>query len=208
MTELQILELAKQLGRELRDSKKYAEYMEAKAAFLANEEFHMVARISAFRDRLVGTEMEYTVINNKNNYWTDEKGLFWTSVGNADIRSYVTGCAVELAELGFDEIMVENAASPDSGYLDPIAAEERFDTASEEAFLSELKAATAEKPVNSLAGDMVRNSFDHCWQSVEGVVGLLESKNCDEFCKVEVLGAYFDGTLSVVIANPNTGAGR
>ena len=38
MTELQILELAKQLGRELRDSKKYAEYMEAKAAFLANEE--------------------------------------------------------------------------------------------------------------------------------------------------------------------------
>ena len=121
--------------------------------------------------------------------------------------------------------MVENAASPDSGYLDPIAAEERFDTASEEAFLSELKAAiaptgaylsinvkqdtiTAEKPVNSLTADMVRNSFDHCWQSVEGVVGLLESKNCDEFCKVEVLGAYFDGTLSVVIANPNTGAGR
>ena len=194
-------------------------------AFLANEEFHMVARISAFRDRLVGTEMEYTVINNKNNYWTDEKGLFWTSVGNADIRSYVTGCAVELAQLGFDEIMVENAASPDSGYLDPIPAEERFDTASEEAFLSGLKAAieptgaylsinvkqdtlTAEKPVNSLTADMVRDSFDHCWQSVEGVVGMLESKNCDEFCKVEVLGAYFDGTHSVVIANPNTGAGR
>lgn len=194
-------------------------------SFLANEQFHMVARVSAFRDRLVGAQMEYTIINNKNNYWTDEKGLFWTSVGNAEIRSYVTGCAVELAELGFDEIMVENAASPDSGYLDPIPVEQRFDTASEEAFLNELKSAvadtgaflsikvnqdtlTAEKPINSLTSDMVRDSFDHCWQNVDGVVGLFESKKCDEFCKVEVLGAYFDGTRSIVIENPNTGAGR
>ncbi len=47
MTELQILELAKQLGRELRDSKKYAEYMEAKAAFLANEE--LGTKLSEFK---------------------------------------------------------------------------------------------------------------------------------------------------------------
>ena len=143
-----------------------------------------------------------TVYLNGTNYgcMTDEKGVFWTSVGNADIRDYVVGCAIELAELGFDEIMIENAASPDSGYLEPLPETERFDTASEELFLNELRSAiadtgvylsikpnqaalAAEEPVNSLTTDMVKNNFDHCWESVEGVVGLLESKTCDELLK-------------------------
>lgn len=189
-------EIAQKLGL----GSKHDNINEKLREFLADDEFYMIARISAFKDRLVGAEMEYAVVNNKGNYWTDEKGVFWTSVGNADIRDYVVGCAIELAELGFDEIMIENAASPDSGYLEPLPETERFDTASEELFLNELRSAiadtgvylsikpnqaalTAEEPVNSLTIDMVKNNFDHCWESVEGVVGLLESKTCDELLK-------------------------
>lgn len=47
MTELQILELAKQLGKELRDSKKFAEYTRAKEAFLSNEE--LGTKLSEFK---------------------------------------------------------------------------------------------------------------------------------------------------------------
>lgn len=189
--------------------------------FLANEEFHMVARISAFKDRLVGAELDYTIKNNTGNYWTDEKGLFWTSVGNADIREYIIGCAVELAELGFDEIMVENAASPDSGYLDPIPEEQRFDAASEETFLNELADAvaetdaylsikvnrdtlTAEEPVNSLTTDMVLNNFDHCWKQTEGVVDMMETIKKDDFCNAEFIGAFFDGQNNIITENSNT----
>lgn len=38
MTEFQIIELAKNLGKELRDSDKFKEYKDAKEAFLANQE--------------------------------------------------------------------------------------------------------------------------------------------------------------------------
>ncbi len=47
MTELQIIELAKTLGKELKASKKFAEYTEAKKEFFANDE--LKTKLSEFK---------------------------------------------------------------------------------------------------------------------------------------------------------------
>lgn len=187
-------EIALKLGLSSRRS----EISESLREFLANDSFHTVARVSAFRDRLVGTEREYSVMNNRNNYWTDEKGLFWTAVGNPDIRSYIVGCVNELVELGFDEVMIENLA-PDGGRLDVMLPEQRFDGDSEQALIDSLNeivgktdvylsvktgkaALTAAEPLNSLTAEMVKNGFDYCWENVDGV---LHTVPTEEFCKAE-----------------------
>lgn len=184
-------EIALRLGL----SSRRANISEALREFLANDSFHTVARVSTFRDRLVGTEREYAVLNNRDNYWTDEKGLFWTAAGNADIRSYITGCVSELVELGFDEIMMENLA-PEGGRLDVMLTEQRFDSDSEQALIDSLnevvgktdaylsiktgrEALNSEQPLNALTADMVKNGFDYCWENVDGV---LQTVTTDDFC--------------------------
>ena len=47
MTELQIVELAKQLGKELQNSNKFKEYTEARKAFLADDE--LKTKLSEFK---------------------------------------------------------------------------------------------------------------------------------------------------------------
>lgn len=163
--------------------------------FLANDEFHIAARVSAFRDRIAGAESEYAVLNNRSQYWTDEKGILWTSVGNEEIRSYITGCAAELAELGFDEIMLENI-SPENGRLEVMLPEYRFDADSEQKFLDSISetmrktdaylsvrinknTVTSKQQVSALTADMVKDCFDYCWENGDGVY---ETVRCEDFC--------------------------
>lgn len=183
------------LAKQLKTSSHRANINDILKEFLANEEFHTVARVSAFRDRIAGTENEYAVLNNRSQYWTDEKGIFWSSVRNSDIRNYIVSCAVELAELGFDEIMLENIA-PESGRLDVMMTEERFADEAEQEFLALLRAVinktdaylsvkldknifATEQPVNSLTADMITECFDYCWENTDGI---LKTVYCENFC--------------------------
>lgn len=60
MTELQIIELAKQLGKELSENKKFNEYMEAKKEFFANDE--LKTKLSEFKvqKELIDKQAELT----------------------------------------------------------------------------------------------------------------------------------------------------
>lgn len=60
MTELQIIELAKQLGKELSENKKFNEYTEAKKEFFANDE--LKTKLSEFKvqKELIDKQAELT----------------------------------------------------------------------------------------------------------------------------------------------------
>ena len=78
--------------------------------------------------------------------WRDELGLRWLDPSGDDAQAYVAGLCGELAQLGFDEIVLECCAFPTQGNLEALAWREGYDPsqAGEEtaAFLEQVRAQT------------------------------------------------------------------
>jgi hypothetical protein len=158
--------------------------------FLTKTDLYAVARMSAFRDDLVGYDWGCTVKGTNGARWTDDTGNHWASLGNNVVRAYNARCAAELAEFGFDEILFENVSSPFRGDLAAIPVEERFNDKAQNKFLAELKttveptgailsvhvdgamlADTGALPT-SLTAELVSNTFDRVWLTEDAVDSL------------------------------------
>ncbi len=115
------------------------------------EGLYTVARVSCFRDdKLSDADWSLNITTNSGYRWTDPDGLKWSSPANQTVQTYVTAVCVELAQLGFDEILLDNAGYPVQGnlaYIKPGAAYDKSQLSTVIGnFYKDVRAALADYP--------------------------------------------------------------
>ncbi len=99
-----------------------------------DDEVYRVARISCFKDNLLSNaDYNLAILTNSGYRWTDPEKVRWVSPTNQTVRDYLTALCVELADLGFDEILLDHAGYPPKGQLGyikkgPLYNAEEFET--------------------------------------------------------------------------------
>lgn len=78
--------------------------------------FYTIARISAFRDKTYG---ENHVSNglyllNRRGLWMDKGGMYWLDPTNAAVTNWISSVAMELRDMGFNEVLLDDFCFPDS----------------------------------------------------------------------------------------------
>lgn len=73
---------------------------------------YTVARLSCFRDETVGGQMDYTLQTTSGYRWKDGEEMHWSDPANQQVQDYLIGLMTELAQMGFDEIMLEHWSYP------------------------------------------------------------------------------------------------
>lgn len=86
------------------------------ARLARQEELYLVARVNCFRDQaLASAGMGGPMQTIGGKVWYDRYGLRWVSPVSQQVCEYLTALCVELAELGFDEVLLECAGFPHLG---------------------------------------------------------------------------------------------
>lgn len=73
---------------------------------------YTIARMSCFRDESVGGQMTYTLQTVSGYRWKDHEEMHWSDPANQQVQDYLIGLMTELAEMGFDEIMLDHGGYP------------------------------------------------------------------------------------------------
>lgn len=107
------------------------------------DKLHLTARLSGFQDLWTSVYVrEVAILYPSGRLWYDHAGISWMSLSNQRARSYLTELCLELAGMGFDEILLEHAGYPDQGRVKGIAVNENYPAegrdAQTAAFLREL----------------------------------------------------------------------
>ena len=78
--------------------------------------FYKIARVSALRDRTYGenhvTSGLYML--SRAGLWMDEGGMYWLDPTNASTITWISSVVLELKEMGFDEVLLDNFRFPNS----------------------------------------------------------------------------------------------
>lgn len=90
--------------------------MERLVERLKSKGFYTVAQISAFRDREYGDRNVPCGLYNLNRIglWMDPGGMYWLDPTNASVTSWITSVVLELRDMGFDEVLLDNFCFPDT----------------------------------------------------------------------------------------------
>lgn len=98
---------------------------QAISALDREDELYLVARVSCFRDQtLANAGIGGPLMTRGGNVWYDPQGLRWVSPVSQQVRDYLTRLCTELAEMGFDEILLECPGFPDQGETYVLATSE------------------------------------------------------------------------------------
>ncbi|MBR2928913.1 MAG: hypothetical protein IKC24_07135 [Oscillospiraceae bacterium] len=91
----------------------------AELEVLLNDDVYTVARISCFSDSAAAAmDMAGKGLCQKNGYiWYDNSNNHWLDPGKEAAQDYLVALCAELVELGFDEVLLENACYPTMGKL-------------------------------------------------------------------------------------------
>ena len=73
---------------------------------------YTVARLSCFRDEAVGGQMAYTLQTTSGYRWMDSDESHWSDPSNQQVQDYLVGLMTELAQMGFDEILLDHCGYP------------------------------------------------------------------------------------------------
>ena len=85
----------------------------ALADLIQNGELYTVARVSCFRDQaLPGYDSELAIHTNSGYRLEDLEKVRWSSPASQTVRDYLTALCVELAQMGFDEILLDHCGYP------------------------------------------------------------------------------------------------
>ena len=108
---------------------------------------YTVAQVSCLRDSaLVREEPGLCLHQVSGSPWLDESRQGWLDPAQPQVQSYLIGLCRELAQLGFDEILLTDCGFPTQGDLDSLrAVEEKEETL--ETFCRQLQGALADTPV-------------------------------------------------------------
>ena len=143
---------------------------------------YTVAQVSCLRDSaLVREEPGLSLHRVSGSPWLDESRQGWLDPAQPQVQSYLIGLCRELAQLGFDEILLTDCGFPTQGDLDSLrAVEEKEETL--ETFCRQLQGALADTPVtlsvmgqrDSVTADPVsgqttalRATFGRVWTQAE-----------------------------------------
>ena len=94
---------------------------------LNSGELYTVARLSCFRDHALAKDETYAIRTNSGYRWTDPEELRWSSPASQTVQDYLVALMVELAQLGFDEILLDNWGYPAEGNLGYIKQGDAYD---------------------------------------------------------------------------------
>lgn len=132
----------------------------------AEGDLYLIARMSCFRDHRVGTENAYAITTNPGRRWTDLGGVRWSSPASQAVRDYLVGVMTELAELGFDEILLEYSGYPTAadGHLEYIRRGDAYPADG----LNEIVAEFFRQAAQALAEYDVRLSVCATREALEG----------------------------------------
>lgn len=83
---------------------------------LESKGFYTIARISAFRDYNFGLNHVSSGLYmlSRAGLWSDSGGYYWLDPTNTTTLTWITNVVLELKELGFDEVVLDNFCFPDS----------------------------------------------------------------------------------------------
>lgn len=96
---------------------------------LKNQGVYTIAYVDCFEDGTLGNLETYSILTNSGYRWRGPNNdVRWGSPTNADVRNYLTGIIGELAQMGFDEILLDNAGYPTEGNLNYIRKGEAYDS--------------------------------------------------------------------------------
>lgn len=87
----------------------------------ANTDLYLVARVQCFRDPLMASGWVGSLMTRGGNLWHDAQGVSWSSPASREAADYLSQLCLELAEMGFDEILLDSAGYPDSGEVNVLA---------------------------------------------------------------------------------------
>lgn len=90
---------------------------------------YTVARLSCFRDHALARDETYAIRTNSGYRWTDPEELRWSSPASQAVQDYLVTLMVELAQLGFDEILLDHWGYPAEGNLGYIRQGDAYDPA-------------------------------------------------------------------------------
>ena len=78
--------------------------------------FYTIARISAFQDRSYGESHVSAglYLLNRRGLWMDPEGMYWLDPSNATTTSWITSQVLELRDMGFDEVLLDDFCFPNS----------------------------------------------------------------------------------------------
>lgn len=157
---------------------------------LIEGDVYTIAKVSCFQDHLLGTSETYALLTNSGYRWSDVDGMRWTCAANTAVQDYLIDLCVELAQMGFDEILLTNCGYPtaDMGNLGWIRYGDAYPAGQLETivgpFLARMKEAlsaydvrlSVEGYVSELAGDTnftgltmtdAQASCDHIWTEAQ-----------------------------------------
>lgn len=84
-------------------------------------ELYLVARVQCFRDPVLARNWVGSIMTQGGNVWYDKVGLGWTSPASQEAVDYLSALCLELADMGFDEILLDSAGYPDEGEVKVLA---------------------------------------------------------------------------------------
>ena len=115
-------------------------------AALTGGDCRTIARVSCFLDpKAAKTDVEGMGLKNTSGYlFYDGNNTNWLDPGKAAARQYLCGIAKELADLGFDELLLTNVSYPTEGKIDKIDYGEALKPAALADFLREVRETVGE----------------------------------------------------------------
>ncbi len=133
-----------------RDSKILPEEMDDLISKLSQSGRYMIARIPALRDREYGLHnVSDGVFDSRGAYLFSDGGIYWLNPSRQGTISYLVQIINELKALGFDEVVLEAFAFPDTEYM-------RFDGDKDAALAEAAKTLVTTCATNSFALSFVQ----------------------------------------------------
>lgn len=84
----------------------------------AQENLYLIARIPAFSDNNFAlANQAYGLPLSSGALWMDSNGCYWLDPMEEEVQSYLVSIAMELSNLGFDEVVFEDFRVPDSSSI-------------------------------------------------------------------------------------------
>lgn len=139
-----VTELAAQLGVNAADGRT----AQAVRELAGSGELYLVARVHGFKDPKLANAKIGALLTKGGRRWYDRRGVCWSSPANQQAADYLAALCLELADMGFDEILLDDAGYPWEGEVNVLATgdnrpEDR--TAPVSAFLTRLSGALRER---------------------------------------------------------------
>ena len=82
---------------------------------------YLVARVHCFRDPAMSNGRIGSLLTKKGKIWYDRRGVCWSSPADQKAADYISALCLELADMGFDEILLDDVGYPWEGEVHVLA---------------------------------------------------------------------------------------